>query len=241
MQYSPMLVFHICCGTVGCLSGFVAAFLRKGSRRHRLAGDVFVISMLGLGASAAYLALLKSDPGNFLGGTFVFYLVATAWMTARRKTGAPGIFDWALLLLAFAVAATEVAFGVLALNSPTGRIYGARAPGYFIFSFLVLLAVAGDVRMIVRGGISGTARITRHLWRMCFAFFAAAGSIFLARQHLFPVFMRKTGMLFLLSFTPLVLMIFWLVFVRLSPRFAEKTKSIGHPTKVATRVEEICA
>jgi hypothetical protein len=42
MQYSPMLVSHICSGTVGCLSGFVAAFLRKGSRRHGLAGNVFV-------------------------------------------------------------------------------------------------------------------------------------------------------------------------------------------------------
>lgn len=241
MQYSPMLVFHICSGTVGCLSGFVAAFLRKGSRRHGLAGNVFVISMLGLGASAVYLAFLKSQAGNFLGGIFICYLVATAWMTARRRDGAPGIFDWAGMLVALAVAATEVTLGLLALTSPTRRIYGNTAPAYFIFGIVVLLAVTGDVRMIARGGISGTARIARHLWRMCFAFFAAAGSIFLARAHLFPVVLRKTGILLLLSFLPLILMIFWLIRVRLSPRFAEKTKSIGRAGKVGTGVEEICA
>ena len=76
------------------------------------------------------------------------------------------------------------------------------------------LAVAGDVRMLVRGGISGRHRIARHLWRMCFALFIAAGSIFLARQHLFPAFMRKTGALIFLSVLPLLLMIFWLVRIR---------------------------
>jgi hypothetical protein len=54
---------------------------------------------------------------------------------------------------------------------------------------------------------------------MCFALFIAASSIFLARQHLFPAFMRKTGALFLLSFLPLALMVFWLVRVRFARRF----------------------
>jgi hypothetical protein len=34
--------------------------------------------MLGLSASGAYLAFMKSQPGNVLGGTLTFYLVATA-------------------------------------------------------------------------------------------------------------------------------------------------------------------
>jgi hypothetical protein len=36
---------------------------------------------------------------------------------------------------------------------------------------------------------------------------------------LFPVFMRKTGMLFLLGILPLLLMIFWLVRVRFKNAF----------------------
>jgi len=79
---------------------------------------------------------------------------------------------------------------------------------------VALLAATGDVRMIVLRGIAGTQRIARHLWRMCFALFIASASIFLARQHLFPAFMRRTGMLMLLSFLPLGLLIYWMIRVR---------------------------
>jgi len=63
---------------------------------------------------------------------------------------------------------------------------------------------------------SRTQRIARHLWRMCFALFVSAASIFLARQHLFPAFMRKTGALIFLSVLPLLLLIFWPLRVRLA-------------------------
>jgi uncharacterized membrane protein len=54
-----LIVFHICAGTIALLPGLVAMSLRKGSRRHGLAGDVFVISMLGLGASGAIVGIIK--------------------------------------------------------------------------------------------------------------------------------------------------------------------------------------
>jgi len=53
--------------------------------------------------------------------------------------------------------------------------------------------------MMVRGGISGTKRLARHLWRMCFALFIASASVFLARPHLFPAIFRKSGLLVLLT------------------------------------------
>jgi len=91
------------------------------------------------------------------------------------------------------------------------------------------MAGVGDLRLIVRNGIAGTQRPARHLWRMCFAFFIASGSVFLARQHLFPVFMRKTGMLILLSVAPLLVMIYWLVRMRLSRSRTPKTIRPAHP------------
>ena len=48
-----------------------------------------------------------------------------------------------------------------------------------------LLAAIGDLRMLLRGGISGTSRITRHLWRMCYGLFIATGSFFLGQQQVF--------------------------------------------------------
>jgi hypothetical protein len=212
---SPLLLLHIIAGTLGMLSGFVAVFLLKGSRRHGLAGRVFVAAMLILSASGACLAVMKSQPGNILGGALTFYLVATAWLTVRRGDGEqPGIFDWGALLIVLAVGACQLTFGLEAANSRTGLKYGYPPGPYFFMGSVALLAIVGDIRMLVRRGISGTQRIARHLWRMCFALFIAASSIFLARQHLFPAFMRKTGALVFLSVLPLLLMIFWLIRVR---------------------------
>ncbi len=231
---SPLLTLHITAGALGMLSGFVAAFLRKGSRRHGLAGDVFVVSMLVLSATGVYLAIMKAQPGNILGGTLTFYLVATAWMAARRRDGETSMFDWAALLVVLGVAACEVTFGLEAALSQTGLKYDYPPGPYFFMGSVAVLAVTGDVRMLVRGGVSGTRRIARHLWRMCFALFIAAASIFLARQHLFPDLLRRTGVLVFLSVLPLLLMIFWLIRVRSKNAFKEK--SMGRMTlRPATR------
>jgi hypothetical protein len=224
---SPLLLLHIIAGTLGMLSGFVAVFLRKGSRRHGLAGRVFVVTMLCLSSTGVFLAVMKSQPGNILGGTLTFYLVATAWMTARRREGKPGIFDWGALLIVVAVAACQLTFGLEAALSQTGLRFGFPPWPYFFMGSVATLAVTGDIRMLVRGGISGAQRIARHLWRMCFALFIAAASIFLARQQIFPAVLQKTGALFFLSFLPLILMIFWMFRVLLTKAY--KKVAAGPP------------
>lgn len=230
---STLLLLHIIAGTIGVLSGFVAAFLRKGSRRHALAGDVFVISMLALSSSGAILAIVKSQPGNILGGALTFCLVATGWMTARRKDRKTNIFDWGGLLACLAIGAFEVTYGLEAALSPTGMKYDYPPAPYLIFGAIALIAAAGDVRMLVRGGIIGAQRIARHLWRMCFAFFIAAASVFLARPQLFPAILQRTGVLALLSFLPLLLMIFWLVRVWLKNRASLRNKKRGERSDAA--------
>ena len=212
----PILVLHIIGGSLGVLSGFVAAFLRKGSRQHAIAGNVFVASMLTMASAGVFLAIMKSQPGNTLGGTLTFYLVATSWMTARRRTPETSLVDWGALLLVLAIAGVEMIWGLQAAISPTGMKYDYPPGPYFFMGSVATLAAVGDFRLLLRGGVSGTQRIARHLWRMCFAFFIAAASVFLARQHLFPEIMRKTGALIVLSFLPLAVMMFWLIRVRLA-------------------------
>jgi uncharacterized membrane protein len=214
MQFSPALILHISGGTSGILSGFAAMSFRKGSRAHRLAGNVFVISMLTMCTSAMYMAFMKSDSSNFLAGTFTAYLVGTAWATGRHGDGETSLLDWGALLVVLAAIAGYVTFGVEAAQSPRGVKAGVPAGMYFFMGCIGLLAAVGDLRMLVRGGISGVQRLVRHLWRMCFGWFIASGSLFLARPHLFPSFMRKSGALVLLGVLPLILMTFWLFRVR---------------------------
>src|SRR6202167_3192835 len=122
-----------------------------------------------------------------------------------------------------AVTTGQLTLGVEAEISPTGLKYDYPAWPYFIFGAVALLATVGDVGMLVRGGIAGTERLARHLWRMCFALFIGAASIFLARQQLFPALLQRTGVLVFLSVLPLLLMIFWLLRVR----FANAYKRTG--------------
>jgi len=224
----PILVLHICGGLVGLLSGAAAMAFRKGSRLHGIAGQVFVASMLTMSAAGVTLAVMKSQPGNILGGALTFYLVATAWMTARRVTPETSFFDWGALLIVWAVAVANVTLGTVAALSATGKVYDYPPGPYFFLGSVAVIATGGDVRMLRRNGISGAQRIARHLWRMCFALFIASSSLFLARQRLFPEFMRKTGTLIALSFLPLVLMIYWLVRVRFVDAFKRVVIRLKH-------------
>jgi len=231
MRFSPMLALHICSGVLGFLSGAAAISFRKGSRNHGLAGKIFVITMLSLAASGVYLAVAKSQPGNVLGGVLTFYLVSTAWMTARRTGEETGIFDWSALLVASTLGAAAITWGLEAASSATGLKYDYPAGPYFFLGAVAVVAAIGDLHMLLGQGLSGAQRVARHLWRMCFALFIAAASIFLARQHLFPDFLRKTGVLFLLSFLPLLLMIFWLVRVLFTKAFKARVFSASLPSR----------
>lgn len=81
------------------MSGAAAMSFRKGSPRHALAGKVFVASMLTTAAAAVYLAIVKHQTPNIIAGILTFYLVTTAWLTARRCDGETSRFDWGVLLI----------------------------------------------------------------------------------------------------------------------------------------------
>ncbi len=79
--------------------------------------------------------------------------------------------------------------------------------------------------MIRRGGISGNPRIARHLWRMCAALFIATGSFFLGQQKVMPEWMQGSPLLFVPALAPLVLMIFWLIRIRFTGRYARPKRA----------------
>ena len=211
----PFLILHITAGIIGILAGTAAMSFRKGSPRHALAGRVFVIAMLTMAASVVYLAVLKQQYNNVGGGILTFYLIGTAWLTAKRRDGETSIYDWAALVIALAIGVGGWINGLQALHGPTGEKYGVPGGMHLFMGSVCLLAAAGDVRMLIRGGVSGVQRITRHLWRMCFGLFIATGSFFLGQgSKVFPAFVLKSGVLLVPAVLPLLLLIFWLFRVR---------------------------
>jgi uncharacterized membrane protein (DUF4010 family) len=73
------------------------------------------------------MAFMKSQMNNVFGGVLTFYLVTTAWATARRRDGKTGVFDWFALLVALALGPLVVTYGVEAANSSTGAKDGIPA------------------------------------------------------------------------------------------------------------------
>jgi uncharacterized membrane protein len=216
---TPAMIVHIGAGSIGILSGAAALSVAKGERLHRAFGTMFFVSMLTMAALGAYLAVLMPQRGTVVVGLFTFYFVATAWVTVRRKEGSIGLFEKAGFLVALGAAATLLIFGVTAANSPTGQLDGAPPAIYYVFASFASFAAALDLKVILRGGVSGGQRIARHLWRMCFALFFAASSFFLGQQKVMPAFMHGSPILFLPEIAILGLMIFWLIRVRLANRF----------------------
>ncbi len=211
MTRSPLLILHICSAIIGLLSGWAALVFRKGSRHHRAAGKVFAISIFSMCGSAVCIALMKQQTPNVIAGVLTAYLVATAWLTTRRKAGETGRFEFGAMLVASAVGVATWILGWQALHSATGPKDGVPAGIYFAFGSVALLSAAGDVRMLIRGGVSGAQRIVRHLWRMCFALFIAQASAFSGkRTEIFPEAIRKTHLLNVLIIAIPLLMIFWL-------------------------------
>jgi hypothetical protein len=240
MPYSPILLVHIPGGTVGLLSGTAAIILRKGSARHALAGRIFVVAMLTMGSLAAYLAIVRHQPSNFGGGVFTFYLILTAWLTARRKDGQTAGFDWLLLLMPLALGTLTWMNGISLVRSGVDSPDGVPVGMSFFMGSVMLLAAAGDVRMLVGGGVVGANRIARHLWRMCFGLFIAAGSFFMGPsnrplrllsaaglgQHLSPA-LFSTGVYLVLTLLPLILLVYWLLRVRFTNFYKGKSIQVA--------------
>ena len=240
MPYSPILLVHISGGTLGLLSGTAAMIFRKGSRRHALAGRIFVVAMLTMASLAVYIAVGRHEPSNIGGGIFTFYLIGTAWLTARRKDGETNRFDWVVLLIPLALGILTWMNGVSIVRSGVDSPDGVPVGMTFFMGSVMLLAAVGDLRMLVGGGVAGAKRIARHLWRMCFGLFIAAGSFFLGPsnrplrllsaaglgQHL-PAALFSTSVYLILTVLPLILLVYWLVRVRFTDFYKGKSIQVA--------------
>jgi hypothetical protein len=209
---------HISMGTLALLSGAGAMILSKGARSHRWAGNVFAGSMLVMAATGTTIALFITPvAGNVMGGLMASYLVATGWAAAWRRPRETGSLEIALALLGLVTAIAGFNYGYRASHAPTHTLDGSAPAFYLVFGSVALLATVLDVRMIARGGFTGSQRISRHLSRMGLAMFMATGSFFLGQAKLFSPAVRASGVLKFPVLLVIGAILYWLVRIRVWP------------------------
>ena len=239
-QALTMSIFavHILGGVVGMVSGLTAVCARKGGPVHRTAGDVFVVSMVVMAVFAAGLGVIR--PGQtinvFIAG-LTLYLVLTAWLTAHRPGATSGAPEAISLMVSLALCAP---FALVIFQIVTGvrlfktafKIEGAILVALSVFAAIIATAAIGDLRVVLGRGLSGTPRIARHLWRMCFALTLSLGSAFTnGFARLLPGPYHVPPAFFAPQLLMLVVLLYWLVRVRF-PGWGVLQNSISPPSVI---------
>ena len=210
-----MMMIHVIAGLLALPAGAVAMTAPKGGWLHRQAGIVFVCAMLVMSSLGTLLAAMRPSLISVVAGVLTFYLVATAVLTMRYTVERASRWIRVLMLLALADGIFAVWLTAVALNSERGALQGVPAAMYVVFAVIALLAALGDARLLGMRNIQGTARLTRHLWRMGLAMFIACASLFLGQAKVFPEPLRNFALLSIPVVLTLVHLLYWLVRVRL--------------------------
>jgi hypothetical protein len=212
------LLVHVLAAGLGLVFGSVALSAAKGATLHRKSGILFVYAMLTMSLTGAAMAAFKANVGNVVAGVLTAYLVTTALMTIRPPTSGLRRLEVGAMLVALALGAICLTLGFEALASPRGTRFGIPFGVLFMFGTVALLAGIGDIRMIRSGGLRGVPRLTRHLWRMCYALWIATASFFLGPRgrvaKVLPEPLLRPALLVLPVLLVLLSMLYWLWRVR---------------------------
>ncbi len=195
---------------------------------------IFVIAMVTMSTTGAGIGLAKEQWGNVLGGGMALYFVVTALTTVRP---APRWVDIAAMLLAVTVGLLGLSSAFDTLSQGKSSKDGVPVAMSIIMGSIPLLAAFGDFRVLRNGGIQGSQRLVRHLWRMNLSLWIAAGSFFTIRKRVAMVVPDFTPDI-LLSFPvrlvpvliPLLAILYWVWRIRFRKRF--------RPVRI-TRTEDI--
>ena len=231
-----VLGVHFAAGLVAIIAGTIALAVAKGGRLHKRTGLVFTWAMVVLGLTAAGIGTYENRPGQVFGGLLAAYLVFSAMTTVKSLPGVGRRVDVGLMILAFGYAVVSLYGGVNEWLDPAVEVVGRpRVVPPLVIGTVMLLAAFGDLRAIRAGGLRGSRRLARHLWRMCFGLFVATGSFFLGQMKFIPEPVRLVPVLLVLAFAPIVFLFYWMWRVRVRGRLTGIIVGAMQPPSTARR------
>ena len=209
-----LVVLHIVAGGLALLAGSISFATKKGAPVHRKAGQVFIVSMVFMSLSGAWLALLNNELLNIVAGLVTFYLVCTAFIAARSKTLKLSLNNLLLALFGFTVGTFALSKGYLLLSQGISEVDGNPTQVMIVFGAIALLAALADAYHLKVQKLSYKARLIRHSWRVGIAMFFATASFFLGQAQVFPEALRVPMLLVPPVLLSLLLTAYWVIRVK---------------------------
>jgi hypothetical protein len=189
-----MLTIHIIAGSFLLLFGICALCFSKGQSKHRVAGNLFFVSLLAMVLSVPNLL---EDPVMAI---LSAYYGTTAWAIVLRKEKSTGIFE-IVAMITIAIISIILFNVVLTSTSLTPTFT------FILSAFAIVTALSAllDLKMIIRGGLSGKHRIARHAWRTCFALLGAVMSFSSNTDEYWPDYVNNNILIYLM----IGVLVFW--------------------------------
>jgi uncharacterized membrane protein len=169
MLYLIFIIIHIVTGSIGLLSGTVAAIAAKGKSIHIKSGWIFFYSMLATAVSAMVISFLPNHNSIFLFavGGFTFYMVVSGTRIVhikkqlKTKTNPINIVDYAISVFGICFAMYLIFQGLkrLLINNTFGIVP-------LVFGIICLGFVVLDARILLGKATIKKAWIYNHITRM---------------------------------------------------------------------------
>ncbi len=208
-----ILYTHIASGALGLLAGVIASLSKKGAYLHRSTGKIFLASMLacyGIGAAVAPF-LDAGQRVNFVAAILALYLLISGIQAVKLKAYKASKFNLVGLFLSIAITLLGLLFMHMGSQSESGTVDGSPPSAFLLFVIAGTLLSIGEARILIVKTLSPQGRIYRHLWRMCFSFFIASGSLFSGQIQMFPEWIASSFLPIFCSVFPLLILVYWTI------------------------------
>jgi uncharacterized membrane protein len=200
---------HFVVGVCAVLAGFIAMSAKKGFSAHKIAGNVFVMSMSLLCFSGFYLSYVRDLQFTYLLSALSLYLVATGWVSVKPNTLTIRWFN--TVGLAFVILFTAVCIGFSIFGTLFDWNFPSSEPPYGAYGFIGFcssLCIASDVKRVKNKEQTKLSGVKRHLIRMSSAMLIAVSIFFLGNNSVLPDVLRNVYFLF----SPIVFVILYMLF-----------------------------
>ena len=207
--YSLFLAIHIFFGSIGLFSGSLNLFLKKGGKRHRRVGRIFVFSMIATSIFALILSILKFNFFLLIIGIFTIYLVGTGqrylFLKKLNQDEKPKLIDWILTGVMGVIGIVFMGWGVFLLSNEKSMGWAL-----LLFGLIGLFRVRKDIENYSGKSKKRQYWLRAHVVRIVGAYTASMTAFLVVNQSVFPKFIPEVIYWVLPTFVLTPLIVYWI-------------------------------